>query len=79
MTKNNPTFIIDQIENGIAACEAIDTGARREISAALLPEAAKEGDIIREVSENIFVIDHAASKQRLAELTQRMNRLLRRR
>ena len=77
MIKNNSTLIIDQIESGIAACESLDTGARREIPAALLPKAAKEGDIIREVGENAFVIDHAATKQRLAEITQRMERLFR--
>ena len=77
MTKNSLTFIIDRIEEGIAVCENTETGAPVEIAANLLPKAAKEGDIIRKDSENTYTIDHAASKQRLAKLTERMNRLFR--
>ena len=79
--KTNLTLVIDKIENGISVCECLETGERIEIPINSLPADAKESDIIREDKKNtesgksIYVIDVALTKDRLAEMTDRMNRL----
>jgi len=72
------TFIIDRIVGNVAVCECLTTSERVEISTKSLPADAKEGDAIREDSENTYIIDIALSKQRLADLTARMNTLFKR-
>ena len=72
------TYIIDRIESGIAVCECMTTGEAVEINTKNLPGDAREGDVIREDTEGSYIIDIALSKQRLADLTARMNALFKR-
>lgn len=69
------TYIIDRIEGDIAVCECTQTGERLKFNTKNLPCDIKEGDVIRKDTENIFAIDIAQSKQRMANLTSRMNSL----
>ena len=39
-------FVIDRVENELAVCEALDSGETRQFKTALLPEGAKEGDVL---------------------------------
>ena len=56
------TWVIDQIENGIASIE-VDGGTTISIPRALLPKVAKEGDVLR---VNI-ALDPAEQAKRLAQ------------
>jgi len=70
-------YIIDRFEGSVAICERMETGERVEIDAKNLPGDAREGDVIRRDGDE-YIIDLAQSKQRLADLTARMNRLFKR-
>ena len=72
------TFIIDRIVGEIAICECMSSGRQIEIGIKNLPGDVREGDIIREDGESTYIIDLALSKQRLAEMTSRMEALFRR-
>lgn len=72
------TLIIDRIIDKIAICECMKTSAKVKIATKNLPQAAKEGDIIRKIDDT-YIIDSAASKQRLTDMTNRMNALFARR
>ena len=72
------TYIIDRIENNKAICECVVSGVKIEINTKNLPADAKEGDAIRKDSENTYIIDLALSKQRLADLTARVDMLFKR-
>jgi len=72
------TYIIDRIVGNIAVCECKDTGEQVEINTKNLPDDCREGDIIREDGESTYIIDLAASRDRLAEMTSRMNSLFNR-
>ena len=71
-------YVIDRIENGIAVCECLETGAVLEISKKNLPKGAREGDVIRRQDEHSFSIDAELTKKRRENLTNRMNRLFKR-
>jgi len=68
-------YVVDRIENGIAACECLDTGAVLEISKKNLPKGAREGDVIRQLSEGYFVVDVELTKKRRDSMIGRMNKL----
>ena len=68
------TYAIDRIEDNIAICECLQTGARITVDIQYLPPEANEGDLLRQEGER-FVIDEAQTKQRLSDLTDRMNEL----
>ena len=67
-------YIIDRIENGVASCECLETGDKLEIAASNLPKGAKEGDAIRNDGAG-YTIDSAFTKQRKAELSDRLDKL----
>ena len=71
--EKNKICAIDRIVGNIAICECLETGKSTEIDINRLPKV-KEGDIIRFV-DGVFVVDHDKTKQRLAALTERMNKL----
>ena len=65
-------LIIDRFEGEFAVIE--DDEERLEIQRALLPEAAKEGDVL--VCENeVYSVDEEATKIRRAEVLKRLKKL----
>ena len=68
-------YVIDRIENGIAACECLETGFVLEINQKNLPKSAREGDVIRRQDKNLFVVDVELTKKRRDSMTDRVNRL----
>lgn len=70
-------YVIDRIEGSFAVCECMITGEKAEINIKNLPSDIREGDIIRRDGGG-YVIDPDLSKQRLADLTARMNTLFKR-
>jgi len=67
-------YIIDRIENEIAVCESLNSGEKLEIGIANLPKNAKEGDAITKDGD-IYTINYDLTKQRKAEMRERLNRL----
>jgi len=71
-------YIIDTIEGDIAICECMMTGERVEINTKSLPRGAEEGNVVRQTSKNTYAVDIKLSKERLDDLTTRMNNLFKR-
>jgi hypothetical protein len=67
-------FIIDRIESGIAVCNCMATGENIEVSLSELPLRIKEGDAIAKNKDG-YVYDKKFTRKRLADMTDKMNRL----
>jgi len=67
-------YVVDRIEEGVAVCENLETGEKLELDAQKFLNGAKEGDVIRHGADG-YVIDTDFTKQRKAELADRLNRL----
>lgn len=65
--------IIDRLENNIAVLES--DGVMTEIERSLLPENAREGDIITE-NNGVWSVDVEATEKRRAEMRELMKRLM---
>jgi len=67
-------YAIDRIEGGIAVCECIESGAKRDVAVKDLPENACEGDLVH-VVDGVWAIDVALTAQRRAEMAERLKKL----
>ncbi|MCL2636791.1 MAG: DUF3006 domain-containing protein [Oscillospiraceae bacterium] len=65
-------YIIDRIEENIAVCEYGDK--RLNLPCALLPENAKEGDVIQR-KNGVWCIDEERTAKRRAEIVAKMKKL----
>jgi len=70
-------YVIDRFEGAIAVCESLESGEKLQIMVRNLLSSASEGDVIRKAA-NGYIIDADATCQRKAELSDRLNRLYKR-
>lgn len=66
-------IVIDRFENNTAVLET--DGVITETDRCLLPENAREGDVVIE-SDGGWIVDVAATEQRRAEMREFMKRLM---
>lgn len=69
-------MIIDRFEGPYAICE-IDTHTFTQVERALLPPAAREGDVIK-LADGKYVIDAEETAKRRARIRGKMDLLFRR-
>lgn len=67
-------YIIDRIEGDIAVCEADDM-SHVDIPLSLLPENVKEGSILKIGTDNEYIIDEEAEKERKQRILKKQKRL----
>lgn len=70
-------YVIEKIENGIAVLEEMNNHKNNElvvINVQLLPNEAKEGDIIQKDGK-LYFINNELTNKRLNNLTERMRNL----
>ena len=75
MKLGNECYIIEKIENGVAALE--NSGEIIEVEASLLPQGAKEGDILKRDSSG-YTIDSEATSARRKELFKKQQSIFKR-
>ena len=68
-------YIVDRLIEGIAVLES-ETGERRTVEAAILPENVKEGDCLTE-ADGIFSLDAERTSARRKKLYARLKALAR--
>lgn len=68
-------YIVDRLSEGIAVLES-ETGMRRKVEAAILPENVKEGDCLTE-ADGIFSLDAERTSARRKKLYARLKALVR--
>lgn len=66
-------IIIDRISDGIAVLET-DTGMQ-PVAASLLPETAREGDVLCLTEEGVYLVDEAATEERRCQMRERLQKL----
>lgn len=68
-------YVIDRIEENIAVLEEINTKEKKEVEIKLLPNV-KEGDLLR-FEDGVFIKDDKLKEERKKSITEKLNRLRR--
>jgi len=67
-------FTVDRIESDVAVCNCMETGEDVEVRIGELPPNTKEGHVLAKTGD-AFVFDKEKTGERLARMTERVNRL----
>lgn len=67
-------LILDRFESDMAVCECTDK-TFVQIDRSLLPEGAKEGDLIKEDTDGKYIIDENETKKSRERIAKKMDAL----